>query len=98
MFNLWTLKKRLALTFAAILALTSMLMGIALLNNSKLRSTMKWNTHTYEVLAESNRMLLNMVNIETGMRGFVAGGDEKFLEPFTGGKQAFAIAFDRATS
>ncbi len=98
MFNLWTLKKRLALTFAAILALTSMLMGIALLNNSKLRSTMKWNTHTYEVLAESNRMLLNMVNIETGMRGFVAGGDEKFLEPFTGGKQAFAIAFEKAKS
>ncbi len=98
MFDLWTLKKRLTLTFAAILALTGVLMGIALLNNSKLRETVNWNTHTYLVLAESNSMLLNMVNIETGMRGFVAGGNENFLEPFTKGEKAFNVAFDKAKS
>ena len=98
MFDHWTLKKRLTLTFAAILALTSVLMGVALLNNGKLRDTVNWNTHTYQVLAESNSMLLNMVNIETGMRGFVAGGNENFLEPFTKGSQAFGVAFEKAKS
>ncbi|OYY62460.1 MAG: chemotaxis protein [Burkholderiales bacterium 28-67-8] len=98
MFDHWTLKKRLTLTFAAILALTSVLMGVALLNNGKLRDTVKWNTHTYQVLAESNSMLLNMVNIETGMRGFVAGGNENFLEPFTKGSQGFGVAFEKAKS
>ena len=98
MFDHWTLKRRLTLTFAAILALTSVLMGVALLNNGKLRDTVNWNTHTYQVLAESNSMLLNMVNIETGMRGFVAGGNENFLDPFTKGSQAFGVAFEKAKS
>jgi methyl-accepting chemotaxis protein len=54
MFIAWTLKQRLTLTFAAILALTSLLIGVALFNNSKLRDTVNWNAHTYRVLAESN--------------------------------------------
>jgi methyl-accepting chemotaxis protein len=41
-------------------------------------------------------MLLNMVNIETGLRGFVAGGDEKFLEPFKAGLKDFGDAFEKA--
>ena len=98
MFANWTLKKRLTLTFAAILALASAVMGVALFNTAKLRETVDWNSHTYRVLAESNSMLLNMVNIETGLRGFVAGGDEKFLEPFKAGQQAFGAAFDKAKS
>jgi methyl-accepting chemotaxis protein len=98
MFDHWTLKKRLTLTFATILALTGLLIGIALLNNGKLRETVNWNTHTYKVLAEADSMLLNMVNIETGLRGFVAGSDEKFLEPFKMGEQAFNLAFKEAKS
>jgi len=98
MFDHWTLKKRLTLTFATILALTGLLIGIALLNNGKLRETANWNTHTYKVLAKADSMLLNMVNIETGLRGFVAGSDEKFLEPFKMGEQAFNLAFKEAKS
>jgi methyl-accepting chemotaxis protein len=98
MFDHWTLKKRLTLTFATILALTGLLIGIALINNGKLRETVNWNTHTYKVLAEADSMLLNMVNIETGLRGFVAGSDEKFLEPFKMGEQAFNLAFKEAKS
>lgn len=96
MFDNWTLKKRLTLTFAAILLLAAALMGVALVNTAKLRETVQWNTHTYKVLSEADSMLLNMVNIETGLRGFVAGGDEKFLEPFIAGQQDFATAFQQA--
>ncbi len=98
MFDHWTLKKRLTLTFAAVLALTSLLIGATLLNNSKLRDSVNWNTHTYKVLAESDKMLLNMVNIETGLRGFVAGANENFLEPFKLGQQEFTAAFNEAKS
>ena len=98
MFNHWTLKKRLALTFTGILLLAGALISVALVNNGKLRDTVNWNTHTYKVLAQSDSMLLNMVNIETGLRGFVAGGHEKFLEPFKAGEQAFGVAFKEAKS
>ena len=98
MFAHCTLKKRLTLTFAAILLLAGALIGIALVNTGKMGETVGWNTHTYKVLAQSDSMLLNMVNIETGLRGFVAGGSENFLEPFKAGELAFALAFKEARS
>ena len=98
MFDNWTLKKRLTLTFAAILLLAGALISVAFVNTGKLRDTVSWNTHTYKVLHEADSMLLNMVNIETGLRGFVAGGHEKFLEPFKAGEQAFGAAFKEAKS
>ena len=98
MFDQWTLKKKLVATFAAILALAGVLIGVALVNTSRLLETVGWNTHTYQVLAESERMLLNMVNIETGLRGFVASGDEKFLDPLKQGREKFAEHFDKAKS
>jgi methyl-accepting chemotaxis protein len=98
MFDQWTLKKKLFITFAAILLISGSLMTFALLNIHKLMDTVGWNTHTYEVMQESESMLLNMVNIETGLRGFVASGDEKFLEPFVKGQQGFSTAFGKAKS
>lgn len=96
MFDAWTLKKKLALTFAAILVITGVLLGVALVNTSKFLETVRWNTHTYEVLKESEKMLLEMVNIETGLRGFVISGEEQFLEPFIQGQQGFNAAFEAA--
>ena len=96
MTDTWTLKKKLAVTFVAILLIAGALISYALMNTHKLVDTVGWNTHTYKVMKQSERMLLNMVNIETGLRGFVAGGDEKFLEPFKSGQLEFVKAFDEA--
>ncbi|MFN7641661.1 MAG: methyl-accepting chemotaxis protein [Burkholderiales bacterium] len=98
MFLDWTLKKRLTLTFTAILTTACALLGVALVNNARLGDAVRWNTHTYKVLSEADSMLLNMVNIETGMRGFVASGSEKFLEPFDKGQEGFATAFEEVKS
>jgi len=98
MFDQWTLKKKLFVSFTAILLISGSLISFALINMHKLMDTVGWNTHTYEVMQESEAMLLNMVNIETGLRGFVASGDEKFLEPFTQGQKDFSAAFDEAKS
>ncbi len=95
MFDSWTLKKRLTLTFVSILALAGSLLSVALVNTHKLMDTVGWNTHTYEVLADADQILLSMVNIETGMRGFVASGDDKFLEPFKAGQTEFGVHFDK---
>ncbi|GCL60946.1 methyl-accepting chemotaxis protein [Pseudaquabacterium pictum] len=96
MLNQWTLKKKLVLTFAAVLTIAGLLMGLALVNTGKLLETVRWNTHTHKVLTESEKLLLSMVNIETGLRGFVASGDERFLEPFKQGRQDFSAHFDKA--
>ena len=98
MFDQWPLKKKLFVTFAAILVISCSLIGVALVNINRLIDIVGWNTHTYQVMKASDAMLLNMVNIETGMRGFIASGDEKFLEPFNQGQQGFSAAFDEAKS
>jgi methyl-accepting chemotaxis protein len=98
MLDQWTLKKKLLLTFAAILVISGSLIGFALVNMHKLMDTVGWNTHTYKVMREADAMLLNMVNIETGLRGFVASGEEKFLEPFNQGQKSFVAAFDQVKS
>jgi methyl-accepting chemotaxis protein len=98
MFETWTLKKKLTLTFAVILVVAGTLFGVAVVNIGKMRESTEWNTHTYKVLSEGQGMLLNMVNIETGLRGFVASGNEKFLEPLTAGKEAFKSHFEEAKS
>lgn len=69
MFDHWSLKKKLVTTFGAILLFAGALFTLAVFNVGKLRETINWNTHTYKVLAEGQAMLLNMVNIETGLRG-----------------------------
>ena len=96
MFDQWTLKKKLALTFTAILVIMGVLISVALVNTGKLLETVRWNTHTYNVMNQSEKMLLDMVNIETGLRGFVASGEEQFLEPFKQGQQGFNVAFNEA--
>lgn len=98
MTDQWTLKKKLFLTFAAILLISGSLIGVALVNINKLIDIVDWNTHTYKVMLESDAMLVNMVNIETGMRAYVASGDEKFLDPFTFGQKGFTAAFNEAKS
>ena len=98
MFAHWTLKKRLTTTFIAILGIAALLFTIAIVNIGKMRAATGWNTHTYKVLAAGEGMLLDMVNIETGLRGFVASGDESFLEPLRAGETGFKAQFDAARS
>jgi len=49
----------------------------------------KWVEHTYKVLGKADLLLASMIDQETGMRGFVAGGDEEFLDPYKSGRKAF---------
>jgi len=51
--------------------------------------TVGWVTHTYKVIAAANEMLANAVDMETGMRGYLLGGENEFLDPYKGGKVAF---------
>ncbi len=43
--------------------------------------------HTYEVLQSSDELLTNMVNAETGQRGFIITLNEEFLQPYYGSRE-----------
>ncbi len=49
-----------------------------------------WVEHTHKVIANGNALVGEMVNMETGMRGFLVGGKDAFLEPYEKGGKNFA--------
>lgn len=55
----------------------------------KTADALKWVDHTYKVLAAGKRVVAAAVDMETGMRGFMVGGQDDFLEPYNWGQKAF---------
>ncbi len=45
--------------------------------------------HTMKVEMKNQEILVSLVNMETGLRGYAVGAAETFLEPFNGGKAQF---------
>ncbi len=80
---------RLAIGFGLVLLVTSTVSVVGLKDLGKIEETTDWNSHTYEVLLDTKQVLLALVNMETGLRGFALAGDEAFLEPFHAGREAF---------
>jgi methyl-accepting chemotaxis protein len=52
--------------------------------------TERWVSHTNQVTAKLDKILLSLVNMETGLRGYAVGGDPKFLAPFEAGKTDYS--------
>ncbi len=70
--------------------------GLSLFNFNKLEDASAMNIHSYEVMGVADNMLVNMVNIETGIRGYVASGNEAFLDPYKSGRRDFKTAYEKA--
>src|SRR5471032_253290 len=90
----FTVGQRLAAAFAALVVVAIVGSSISLLNFSRLNDANTWNVHSFEVLRASDDMLTQMVNMETGVRGYVASGEEPFLEPYNEGKKQFSAKLD----
>lgn len=95
MFKNLKIGSRLALGFLAVVLLLGSVIAIGSINLNRFSETNGWNIHTYEVLEESTGMLGALVNIETGQRGFLVAGEDKFLEPLIAGKEAFKKHFEK---
>jgi methyl-accepting chemotaxis protein len=93
-----TVSKRLMLAFGIVIATFLCVGASSLYSSVKLAEADRWNQHTHKVLTEGDQLLLSMVNMETGVRGFLVAGDEKFLEPWTAGQADFGRAWAQAKS
>jgi methyl-accepting chemotaxis protein len=88
--------KKLMLAFGAIVVIMFGTDALVYGKLSFIQQTVFWATHTYDVLQQTSSMMDSMVNQETGVRGYLVSGDEKFLDPFKGGKVTFKQAWDKA--
>ena len=49
-----------------------------------------WIAHTHEVINKGLTMQKLLVDMETGIRGFLITGKDEFLEPYINGKKSIA--------
>ena len=62
-----------------------LLVGIGWLCSRDMRAMIesgRWEAHTHYVIEELRELLSALRDVETGQRGFVITGDQKFLEPY----------------
>jgi signal transduction histidine kinase len=55
-----------------------------------LRDASERARHSEEVLAAANQLERLLIDVETGQRGFVISGEERFLEPWDDARRAFS--------
>ncbi|MFH1497424.1 MAG: methyl-accepting chemotaxis protein, partial [Verrucomicrobiota bacterium] len=85
----WTIAKK---TYAAVMVSYAIIIAVGVILYARVDGflqTERWVAHTNLVTAKVNHLLLSLVNMETGLRGYAVGGDPKFLEPFEAGKSAY---------
>src|ERR1051325_6264641 len=68
--------------FAAIALLLALVVSLAVANSRQFRHASREAMRVQETLRELEEVLSTMVDAETGMRGYVLSGEERFLEPY----------------
>src|SRR5665648_181250 len=76
------LEKRITLFYVLLGAALVSILVFFYYNAKKVKIAGDLVNHTQEVLRMSNSVLLNIVNMETGARGYLLTGNEIFLEPY----------------
>ncbi|MCD2178217.1 CHASE3 domain-containing protein [Rhizobium sp. C1] len=98
MLNNLSIPKKLMLALGLIILTILSVNTVIYLKSNEVRQTTFWNDHTMKVIAASNDIVANMVNQETGYRGFLLSNEQQFLDPYKSGWEAFGKAWSDAKS
>lgn len=84
---------KLVISFAIIAGIFIVVIAVSYASLDSSVDAGKWNDHTHLVLQKASDVLLSLVNIETGYRGYVITGTGDFLEPVIAGENAYETAY-----
>jgi len=84
-----TITQKLAAGFGLIVFIIVILVSVAWNSFDTANDSTELSIHTYTVLDEAQELKEHLLNIETGMRGFLLSGRDDFLEPLVTGKRGF---------
>jgi len=90
-----TLRTKLLIGFAVPIALSFVIAAVIFTNINSLMKANFWVNHTHEVIAEGRGLLGSMIDMETGMRGYLVAGKEEYLEPYVSGNNSFTININK---
>jgi signal transduction histidine kinase len=81
-FNNLKVKTKLLLSFFLMLIVIIASIGVSYYNSNRLINDAQWVAHTHQVIAKSEGLLSTTIDAETGQRGYLLTGLERYLEPF----------------
>ena len=82
MFNNLSITAKLTLAFSAMVAIIIALVVTVYTTILKVAATAEGDTESHKVLIAVRTLEGDMADLETGQRGFIITGDDKFLEPY----------------
>jgi signal transduction histidine kinase len=83
------LTPRMVIASGLLAVIVGVAFAILLAAVSELRDSGRLAQHSFTELARANRLERLVIDLETGLRGFVLTGEERFLEPYTRARTAF---------
>jgi CheY-like chemotaxis protein/CHASE3 domain sensor protein/GAF domain-containing protein len=75
-------RTQLLLGYAILFALIIIGAVITIRDVNELLETDRWVAHTHKVIGDARHAMKSLLDMETGMRGYLLTGSELFLEPF----------------
>ena len=86
------LARRMAVASGLLSLIISAAFAVLLVSIADLRASERLARHSEEVLAAANQLERLVIDLETGMRGFVITGQEQFLQPWRAAQEALPEA------
>jgi len=83
----WTIKKKLFAAFGLALLIMLVVAALAYRGTTRLVQTAGWVSHTYQVLEQVATVETSLKDAETGQRGFLITGEDRYLEPYNASRK-----------
>src|SRR5579863_7613158 len=84
----WSIGNKIAASFGLALAALIIVGSVSYDSTSRLIDSANWVTHTHQVLNGLDELLGIMKDAETGQRGYLITGEERYLGPYQGTRGA----------
>lgn len=84
----WSVGTKIGAGFALALVALIVIGATSYLSINRFLQTAHLVDHTYQVINRIDRLLTELINVETGQRGYIITHDDSFLEPYAAGVAA----------
>ncbi len=91
-FSAWSIARKVSAVVAVALGFLLLVGTLSYVTTSSLVANASMVTHTHEVLAVNDRILSLLKDAETGQRGYLITGEQRYLDPYRKSRESISAA------